>query len=95
MNIFTPLNGLLKVLRRAGGIRSTTELKDSDNPSKTYLASYPLTALDDPSQSMPSSIERGLREELREIFLRLLADPLPKQSFAGVYSSYLSIKQES
>ncbi|KAM0438598.1 hypothetical protein ACHAPT_001350 [Fusarium lateritium] len=68
LNIFQPINGWLKILRRGAGLQNTTVLKDPENPDKTYKASYPRTAVDDPSQWVPLSFEKSVREELREIF---------------------------
>ncbi|KAL3420576.1 hypothetical protein PVAG01_07021 [Phlyctema vagabunda] len=68
MNIFTPIGGLLKVLRRQTALRNTTTLKDSEDPTKLYKASYPLTRLDDRLQTLPFAIEQSLRDELHEIF---------------------------
>lgn len=67
-NLFTPIGGLLKVLRRSAGIRNMTSLPDPEDPGKTYKVSYPRTAVDDPLQSLSPDVERGLRDELREIF---------------------------
>jgi glycine/D-amino acid oxidase-like deaminating enzyme len=68
MNIYTPLGGLLKVLRRETALRNTTILKDPEDPTKFYKASYPLTKLDDPFQTLPFAMEQSIRDELREIF---------------------------
>jgi len=68
MNIFTPLGGLLKVLRRQTALRNTTILKNPEDPTKFYKASYPLTKLDDPFQTLPLAMEQSIRDELREIF---------------------------
>lgn len=64
-NIFTPLRGLLKVLKRSSGLRNTVDMRDPEDPSQTYRTSYPVTALDDPHQSMPVDIKAAIREESR------------------------------
>lgn len=53
-------------------------MRDSEDPTQTYRTSYPVTALDDPHQSMPVVIEAAIREELREIFPTLADRPLAK-----------------
>jgi sarcosine oxidase/L-pipecolate oxidase len=68
MNIFIPLGGLLKVSRRQTAVRNTTILKDPEDPTKFYKASYPLTKSDDPFQTLPFAMEQSIRDELREIF---------------------------
>lgn len=68
VNIFTPMKGWLKILRRGAGIQNTTVLKDPEDSTATYKASYPRTAYDDPNQNIPFSFETSLREELEEIF---------------------------
>lgn len=67
LNILTPLHRLLNVLKRSTGPRKTVALPDPEDQSHIYRASYPLTALGDPSQGMPADIETAIREELREI----------------------------
>ena len=67
VNIFTPLGGYLKILRRTTGLRNTTTLKDPEESTKTYQASYPLTKLDDPTQTLSPDMEQSIREEMREI----------------------------
>jgi sarcosine oxidase/L-pipecolate oxidase len=68
VNVFTPIGGLLKVLRRSSGIRNTIELKDPEDASKMYKASYPITKVDVPNLSIPAAAEKDIREALREIF---------------------------
>ena len=75
VNFFTPINGLLKILRRSTGIRNTTTLKDPEDETKTYRASYPRTAVDDPSQAVSMSFEQSLRQEMREFFPQLADRP--------------------
>jgi sarcosine oxidase/L-pipecolate oxidase len=81
MNIFTPIGGLLKILRRTTSLRNTTILKDPEDPSKTYEASYPRTKLDDPSQAVPLEIEQSIRAELREIFPQVADRPFYNTKF--------------
>lgn len=46
------VGGYLKILRRTTGLRNTTTLKDPEESTKTYQASYPLTKLDDPTDTL-------------------------------------------
>lgn len=68
VNIFTPIGGLLKVLRRSTGVLNTTELSDPEDASKQYRASYPITAVDKPDLGIPPAAESDIREALREFF---------------------------
>ncbi|KAF7592314.1 hypothetical protein BBP40_000370 [Aspergillus hancockii] len=68
LNIFTPLRGLLNVLKQSTGLYNTIDLPDPEDPSKTYRTSYPVTALDDPLQAIPADTEAVIRDELREMF---------------------------
>ena len=81
LNIFTPIGGQLKVLRRTTALRNTTTLKDPENPAKIYQASYPLTKLDDPHQTLPLEIEQSIRSELKEIFPHVADRPFSKTKF--------------
>jgi sarcosine oxidase / L-pipecolate oxidase len=67
VNIFTPIDGLSKILHRVSGVRNTSILKDPEDPSATYRASYPRTAVDDSTQTLPLSMEQALRDEMRKI----------------------------
>lgn len=78
VNVFTPLRGLLKILRRAAGVRNTTELMDPDNHAATYKASYPVTQVDVPDLKIPAAAERDIREALREIFPQVAERPFEK-----------------
>jgi len=75
LNIYPPIGGLLKVVRRQTGLRNTTILKDPEDPTKFYKASYPLTKLDDSIQTVPFAMEQSIRDELREIFPTLVDRP--------------------
>jgi len=66
LNIFTPLCGLLKVLKRSSGLRNTVNMLDPEDPSQAYRISYPVTALDDPHKSMLVDIKDAIRPVLRE-----------------------------
>ena len=81
INIFTPLRGYLKILRRTNGIRNTTTLKDPEDPTKTYQASYPLTQYDDPTQTLSADMEQSLREEMKEILPQFANHPFAKTKF--------------
>lgn len=76
--MLNPLYRLLKVLKRSTGLRNTVTLRDPEDPSQIYRASYPLTALDDPSLGMPADIEAAIREDLREIFPTVAERPFCK-----------------
>ena len=78
MNIFTPIGGLLKILRRGAGIRNTTVLKDPEDRGATYKVSYPITAVDDPAQPLPYVIEKELRDEMREILPQFADRPFAR-----------------
>lgn len=82
VNIFTPINGLLKILRRSAGIINTTSLRDPEDPSKTYDASYPKTAASDLSQGLPHGlpppVEHAIRDEIREILPQFADRPFEK-----------------
>ena len=81
VNIFTPLGGYLKILRRTTGLRNTTTLKDPEDPAKTYQASYPLTKVDDPTQTLSAEMERSLREEMKEILPQFANHPFARIKF--------------
>ena len=81
VNIFTPLGGYLKILRRTTGLRNTTTLKDPEDPTKTYQASYPLTKADDPTQTLSAEMERSLREEMKEILPQFASHPFAQTKF--------------
>lgn len=53
-------------------------MRDPEDPSQTYRTSYPVTALDDPHQSMPVDIKAAIREGLRENFPALADRPLAR-----------------
>ena len=78
VNIFTPICGLLKILRRGAGIRNTTVLKDPEDRGATYKASYPRTAVDDSAQTLPYAIEKELRDEMREILPQFADRPFAR-----------------
>lgn len=67
LNIFTPLRGLLKVLKRSTGLYNTVTMNNPEE-SGTYRTSYPLTKVDDPLQTIPAETEAAIRDELREMF---------------------------
>ena len=81
VNIFTPLGGYLKILRRTTGLRNTITLKDPEDPTKTYQASYPLTQLDDPTQTFSAEMEQSIRAEMREILPQFADHPFAKTKF--------------
>lgn len=78
INIFTPIGGLLKVLRRTSGYLNTTDLPDPEDDSKTYRASYPVTAVDKPGIGIPPQAERDIRDALREIFPSIADRPFER-----------------
>lgn len=81
VNLFTPLGGYLKILRRTTGLRNTTTLKDPEDPAKTYQASYPLTKADDPTQTLSADMEQSIREEMREILPQFADHPFASTKF--------------
>lgn len=81
INIFTPLGGYLKILRRTAGLRNTTTLKDPEDPTKTYRASYPLTRIDDPTQTLSADMEQSIRAEMREILPQFANHPFARTKF--------------
>lgn len=81
VNIFTPLGGYLKILRRTTGLRNTTTLKDPEDTTKTYQASYPLTKADDPTQTLSADMEQSIREEMREILPQFANHPFASTKF--------------
>jgi len=85
-NLFTPIGGLLKILRRLAGVQNTTTLKDPDDPAKTYRVSYPKTKVDDPLQWISTEIEQSFRDELKEIFPPLADRPFENIRFCWFVS---------
>ena len=81
VNLFTPLGGYLKILRRTAGLRNTVTLKDPEDPSKTYQASYPLTKVDDPTQTLSAGMEKSIRDEMREILPQFANHPFAQTKF--------------
>ena len=81
LNIFTPLGGYLKILRRTTGLRNTTTLKDPEDPTKIYHASYPLTKIDDPTQTLSADMEQSIRAEMREILPQFANRPFARTKF--------------
>lgn len=91
VNIFTPIGGLLKVLRRAGGVRNTVELPNPDPDSngdrtageKRYRVSYPRTTMDEGGamQRLAPEMEEGIRDELREIAPRFAERPFARTKY--------------
>ena len=78
MNVYTPVDGLLKISRRTVGIRNTMSLPDPEDVTKGYRASYPVIAIDDPSQGLPAAMEQEMREDLREIFPQVAQRPFER-----------------
>ena len=81
INIFTPLGGYLKILRRTTGLRNTTTLKDPEDTNKMYQASYPLTKIDDPAQTISADMEENIREEMKEILPQFAYRPFERTKF--------------
>ena len=95
INIFTPLRGYLKILRRTNGIRNTTTLKDPEDPTKTYQASYPLTQYDEPTQTLSADMEQSLRDEMKEILPQFANHPFAKTKFCWYVSNLHSKLQRT
>ena len=85
VNIFTPLSGYLKILRRTTGLRNTTTLKDPEDPTKTYQASYPLTKVDDPTQTFSVEMEQSIRDEMKETLPQFANHPFARTKFCWYY----------
>ena len=81
VNVLTPLGGYLKILRRTTGLRNTTTLKDPEDFTKTFQASYPLTKLDDPTQTLSADMEQSIREEMRRILPQFANHPFAQTKF--------------
>lgn len=90
LNIFTPLCGLLKVLKRSSGLRNTVNMLDPEDPSQAYRISYPVTALDDPHKSMLVDIKDAIRPVLRENISHLDWSTACRNSDPLVRSLYLA-----
>ena len=80
-NLFPPIDGQIKILRRSPGLRNTVSVKDPEDPSKSINISLPRTTVDSPNDNLDSSMEASLRQELREIMPTLADRPFTRTRF--------------
>ncbi len=80
-NLFPPINGQIKILRRSPGLRNTVSVKDPEDQSKTIEISLPRTTVDSPQDKLAPEMEASLRQELKGIMPMLAARPFARTRF--------------
>ncbi|KAK0637950.1 L-pipecolate oxidase [Lasiodiplodia hormozganensis] len=90
VDILTSIGGLLKMLRRSGGLWNTVELPNPDPDSneertageKEYRVLYPRTAVyEGTMQRLAPDMEEGIRDGLREIAPRFAERPFARTKY--------------
>lgn len=77
-NLFPPLNGEMKCLRRSAGYRNTVSIPHPEDPSKTIKTSLPRTIVTNPTDLIPADGEAALRDNLRELMPELADRPFDR-----------------
>lgn len=77
INLFPPLNGEIKILRRSAGYKNTIEIPNPDPlaEKKTSSISFPRTIATYESDWIPEEAELALRENMKEIMPPLYKRP--------------------